>query len=275
MPVMRCSPQSGIHCTLRISASAAARRPARSMPMNHCGVARKITGVLCASSAGSCVGRARGAAAYRARAAPRPRAGWRRTPSPGEERRGCEEAAVVADRVVHGQAVAASDDEVLLAVTGRGVHGTRTAVERHVLAQDHCTSRRRTGGAGAGPRAPRLCAAHFVEDGCPGTLQHRRDELGREQQQLAAVGRLDLEQRVLELRVQRDRLVGGSVHGVVVQMTTLARSPCSPTPPSLARDRPGPRPRSAPSIEGEVRSSYSTSASASAERQSRHQCTGL
>jgi hypothetical protein len=46
MPVMRCSPQSGIQCTLRISASAAARRPACSMLMNHCGVARKITGVL-------------------------------------------------------------------------------------------------------------------------------------------------------------------------------------------------------------------------------------
>ena len=43
---MRCSPQAGIHCTFGMSRSAFARRSFWSMLMNHCGVARKITGVL-------------------------------------------------------------------------------------------------------------------------------------------------------------------------------------------------------------------------------------
>ena len=46
MPVMRCSPQAGVHCTFLMSRSACARSCACSMLMNHCGVARKITGVL-------------------------------------------------------------------------------------------------------------------------------------------------------------------------------------------------------------------------------------
>ncbi len=46
MLVMRCSPQAGIQSTCEIASSAALRSPACSMLMNHCGVARKITGVL-------------------------------------------------------------------------------------------------------------------------------------------------------------------------------------------------------------------------------------
>ena len=42
MPVMRSRPQSGIQRTPLASATAASRRP--SMLMNHCDVARKITG---------------------------------------------------------------------------------------------------------------------------------------------------------------------------------------------------------------------------------------
>ena len=54
-----------------------------------------------------------------------------------EQRRGRQEPPVGTHRIVHRQAVALADDEVLLAVAGRRVHGTGTAVERHVLAQDH------------------------------------------------------------------------------------------------------------------------------------------
>ncbi len=46
MPVMRGWPHSGVHFTCLMSRSALARRPSLSMLMNHCGVARKITGVL-------------------------------------------------------------------------------------------------------------------------------------------------------------------------------------------------------------------------------------
>ena len=49
-----------------------------------------------------------------------------------------------------------------------------------------------------------------------------------------------------------------------------------PTPSAKRRARSGPSTASnLTSIDGDVRSSYSTSASASAERQSMHQCTGL
>ena len=43
---MRLSPHAGIHFTLPISRNAPLRSPACSMLMNHCAVARKITGVL-------------------------------------------------------------------------------------------------------------------------------------------------------------------------------------------------------------------------------------
>ena len=46
MALMRASPQSGNHCTPLMAASASARRFACVIEMNHCGVARKATGVL-------------------------------------------------------------------------------------------------------------------------------------------------------------------------------------------------------------------------------------
>jgi len=46
MLLIRCSPQAGIQSTCAMASSAPLRRPAWSMLMNHCGVARKITGVL-------------------------------------------------------------------------------------------------------------------------------------------------------------------------------------------------------------------------------------
>jgi hypothetical protein len=52
MPVMRCSPHAGVHFTCLMSRSAFARRPFWSMLMNHWGVARKMTGVLCRQQCG-------------------------------------------------------------------------------------------------------------------------------------------------------------------------------------------------------------------------------
>src|SRR3546814_1450558 len=47
MPAMRASPQAGYHFTPLIASSASRRRLACSIEMNHCGVARNATGVLC------------------------------------------------------------------------------------------------------------------------------------------------------------------------------------------------------------------------------------
>src|SRR4029078_10808384 len=71
--------------------------------------------------------------------------------------------------------------------------------------------------------------------------------------------------------------LAGSVQGVVVQMTS--DTGCAPitsklTPTRCAKSA-GSATRNATSIAGELLSSYSTSASASEERQSRHQWTGL
>ena len=46
IPVMRDSPHSGVHFTCLMSRSVPARRPWLSMLINHCEVARNITGVL-------------------------------------------------------------------------------------------------------------------------------------------------------------------------------------------------------------------------------------
>src|SRR5512134_1802253 len=46
IPSIRSWPQEGIHRTFRISESAFARRPVLSIEMNHCLVARKMTGCL-------------------------------------------------------------------------------------------------------------------------------------------------------------------------------------------------------------------------------------
>ena len=49
---IRAWPQPGTQRTFLISASASWRRPACSMLMNHCGVARKMIGVLCRQQCG-------------------------------------------------------------------------------------------------------------------------------------------------------------------------------------------------------------------------------
>ena len=46
MPSMRAWPQAGCQRTPRIASSAFSRRPPSSMATNHCGVARKMIGVL-------------------------------------------------------------------------------------------------------------------------------------------------------------------------------------------------------------------------------------
>jgi len=52
MPVMRGWPHSGVQRTFLISRSVPARSPRLSMLMNHCEVARKISGVLCRQQCG-------------------------------------------------------------------------------------------------------------------------------------------------------------------------------------------------------------------------------
>ena len=68
--------------------------------------------------------------------------------------------------------------------------------------------------------------------------------------------------------------LAGSVHGVVVQMTIRTGSAIDAMSKRRARSA-GSATAKPTSIAGEVLSSYSTSASASAEPQSTHQCTGL
>jgi hypothetical protein len=65
----------------------------------------------------------------------------------------------------------------------------------------------------------------------------------------------------------------GSVQGVVVQITAAARG--LPDAPKARATAASSAAAKATSIAGEVLSSYSTSASASAEPQSMHQFTGL
>ena len=55
----------------------------------------------------------------------------------GHEGRAFAEAPVTHHRVVHREAVFLADDEVFLAVRGRGVHGARAGFQRDVIAQDH------------------------------------------------------------------------------------------------------------------------------------------
>ena len=54
----------------------------------------------------------------------------------GDERRAFAEAAVAHHGVVDRQAVLLADDEVVLAMRGRGVHGAGAGFERHVFADD-------------------------------------------------------------------------------------------------------------------------------------------
>ena len=54
----------------------------------------------------------------------------------GDERRALAEPAVTHHRVVDRQAVLLADDEVVLAMRGRGVHGAGAGFERHVVTHD-------------------------------------------------------------------------------------------------------------------------------------------
>jgi len=67
----------------------------------------------------------------------------------------------------------------------------------------------------------------------------------------------------------------GSVHGVVVQIGTATSASAGSVAPKRAASCCESRDTYATSIAGEVLSWYSISASASAEPQSKHQCTGL
>ena len=105
-----------------------------------------------------------------------------------DQRRVGQEAAVAAHRVVDRQPVAVPDGVVLLAVPGRGVHGARAGIERHVLAEDDRHL----------PIVERMLQLQTLErsaldlgerrPGAHAERQHRRlDTLVRNQQALASV----------------------------------------------------------------------------------------
>ncbi len=127
-----------------------------------------------------------------------------------KQRRGRQKPAVVADRVIDREPVALAHDEVFLAVARRGVHGARAALERDVLAQYHRDFAlvERMAQLQA-LECGTIRARHFARAGNSGALQHRCREFGRQHEQLGTGGAVDREQRVLELRMKRDRLVGG------------------------------------------------------------------
>src|SRR5713226_10196887 len=54
-----------------------------------------------------------------------------------EQRRRREESAVAAHRIVDLQSVTASHDVVIQAMSGRGMHGAGTGIERDMFSQDH------------------------------------------------------------------------------------------------------------------------------------------
>ena len=126
----------------------------------------------------------------------------------GEERRRRQEPPVAADRVIDQQAVLAADDEVLLAMARSRVHRARAAVERDVLAEDrrHAAVVERMAQHEA-LQLGALATRDLARRRDTRALQHGRRKLRREHQQLLAAARLDREQRVIELRMQRDRLV--------------------------------------------------------------------
>ncbi len=203
----------------------------------------------------------------------------------GEDRCGWQETPVAADRVVDREAVPLADDEVFLAVARRGVHGAGAAFERHVLTEDYGHDAIVEGMTQSQVlERHAFHAAQFLRP-CQrlGALHHRRRELARDQQCLDTAMDVvelrraaDAQQRVVELRVHR--------HGLVGRQRPRRRGPDHDTrasrrqrlqASSAARGRDHRPTSKRTSIDGDVRSSYSTSASASAERQSRHQCTGL
>ena len=198
----------------------------------------------------------------------------------GEQRRRRQEAAVVADGIVDGQPVLLADREVFLAVAGRGVHGAGAAVERDVLAEDDRHDavvervlqlqafERRALDARELLRALQPCPREHGTARARSRARAPRPRHRRRAWHARASSRTPRAPRrpgwpaastASSSRSRRSRSAGRCA----VACRTAARAP--PRRPT----------RNFTSIDGEVRSSYSTSASASAERQSRHQCTGL
>jgi hypothetical protein len=125
-----------------------------------------------------------------------------------EQRRRGQKASVSAHRVLHLEPVAAADDVVVQAVARRGVHGARARIERDVIAQDHRNA----------ASVERMLQLELLEHGPFGLGEHGPtgnaeslhqgfDAFGREHQPLAAVVQVELDQRIIELRMHRHRLI--------------------------------------------------------------------
>ena len=142
---MRSSPQAGIHFTSLMASSVRARRSLRSMPTNHCSVARKMVGMVAAPAMRIAVldlffGQQRAVRlqnlddqrirlpdglsdAFLGQAA-QPRLRRDRT---------CPRRST---GTVHRKPVFHADDVVFLPVAGSGVNRAGSLFERHVIAQD-------------------------------------------------------------------------------------------------------------------------------------------
>ena len=197
-----------------------------------------------------------------------------------DERRALAEAAVAHHRVVHRQAVFLADDEVFLAMRGRGVHGAGARLERHVIADDHrhVFRQERMLELQVLERVARELRQHLALAESV-TRQAGVEQFVREHQQLGlAVARHPEHARIRSSRPSATASLAGSVQGVVVQMTSdagLRRRVRRSSMPTRRAKSAGSTTRNSTSTAGEVLSSYSTSASASDERQSRHQYTGF
>ena len=122
-----------------------------------------------------------------------------------EELRARQKTAVRADRIVHRQPVALAHDEVILAVSGRGMHRARAGRERHMLTEDERDFARIKGmpqgqalqcPPPAAPDDPALADARAGQHGLDQRLgQHQRLGAG-------------IDQRIIIIGIDRDRPVG-------------------------------------------------------------------
>ena len=134
MPVIRSRPHSGIQRTASASATAVARRP--SIAMNHCGVARKMTGEWQRQQCGYvCWMVVRNHSRPRSASVASTTGLASKTFNAAHHADVRVEAAVHADRRVDVEAVLRAGDEVVRAVARRRVHRAGALVERHVLAE--------------------------------------------------------------------------------------------------------------------------------------------
>ncbi len=196
----------------------------------------------------------------------------------GHERRARVEAAIVTNRVRDRQAIALPDSEVLLAVAGRGVHGARTGIQGDMVAEndrdltilERMLQHQAFEGT-AGRVSESRHGGHAI------ALQTRLEQVRGQYEPVALAVLVGFGENVAEIATQGDRLVGrhrpgcrgpdDDVKGGTVETPGRQLNPVRQRATVDYAER--------ASMAGEVCSWYSTSASARAERQSRHQCTGF